>query len=168
MREQQLVLAERFDNGASRTQTAEGFKQESDTLLHLLVGVEHHLTLCVVKKADRKRRPQFAVISSASLIVPFKPAAALCGCTVTIAFEDSPYCGQSGRVRRVFWRERTPWVLVRLRVGGIVSVPWDETDLPVTKLEGGPSPDDGPTVLLSSDALRDLVRFLRDHGNKPK
>src|SRR5947207_10807818 len=94
--------------------------------------------------------------SSASLIVPFKPAAALCGCTVTIAFEDSPYCGQSGRVRRVFWRERTPWVLVRLRVGGIVSVPWDETDLPVTKLEGGPSPDDGPTVLLSSDALRDL------------
>jgi len=60
VREQQLALAERFDNGASRTQTAEGFKQKSDTLLHLLVGVEHHLTLCVVKKADRKRHLQFA------------------------------------------------------------------------------------------------------------
>src|SRR2546430_8180778 len=41
----------------------------------------------------------------------------LCGCTVTIVSEDSPFCGQSGRVRRVFWRERSPWVVVRLCLG---------------------------------------------------
>ncbi len=86
---------------------------------------------------------------------------------MTIISEDSQYCGQSGRVRRVFWRERKPWVLVRLRIGGIVTVPWDWTDLPLPQLERGPSADNGSTVLLSPTALRDLVRFLRDHCSKP-
>jgi hypothetical protein len=75
--------------------------------------------------------------SSTSLMVPFKPATdctlcvALCGCTVRITSEDSPYCGQAGQVRRVFWRERKPWVQVRFCIGGITAVPWAWTDLPV-------------------------------------
>ena len=86
---------------------------------------------------------------------------------MTIVSENSPFCGQSGRVRRVFWRERSPWVLVRLRLGGIASVPWGWTDLPVPPLGRGPSPDEEPTVLLAPTALRDLVRFLRSHRMKP-
>jgi hypothetical protein len=86
---------------------------------------------------------------------------------VTIVSEDSPFCGQSGRVRRVFWREESPWVLVRLRIGGITSVPWIWTDLPVPQSGGGLSADEEPTVLLSPTALRDLVRFLRSHRTKP-
>lgn len=80
---------------------------------------------------------------------------------MTIVSEVSPYCGQSGRVRRVFWRERTPWVLVRLRIGGITAVPWDWTDLPVPQLESNLPPNEGLAVLLAPSALRDLVRFLR-------
>ena len=86
---------------------------------------------------------------------------------MTIVSEDSPYSGQSGRVRRVFWRERTPWVLVRLGIGGMIAVRWDWTDLPVPQLERDPSPKERPTVLLSPSALRDLVRFVRSHC-KPK
>jgi hypothetical protein len=81
---------------------------------------------------------------------------------MTIVSEASPYCGQPGRVRRVFWRERTPWVLVRLRIGGMAAVRWDWTDLPVPRWERNPSPDE-PAVMLSSSALRNLVRFLRNH-----
>ena len=88
---------------------------------------------------------------------------------MTIVSESSLYCGQSGRVRRVFWRGRaTPWVRVRLRIGGMVSLPWDETDLPTPELELDSLPDDGHTVLLSPAALQDLVRFLRNHHNKPR
>ena len=82
---------------------------------------------------------------------------------MTIVSEDSPYGGQSGRVRRVFWRERIPWVLVRLRLGGMIAVRWDWTDLPVPELEPGSSPNEKSTVLLSPSALRDLVRSLRNH-----
>jgi hypothetical protein len=85
---------------------------------------------------------------------------------VTIVSESSPYCGQSGRVKRVFWRKRRPWVLVRFRIGGIASVPWNWTDLPVLKNLGWPA--DGPVVLLSPAALRDLVRFSRSHGSHPQ
>jgi len=85
---------------------------------------------------------------------------------VTIVSEDSPYSGQSGRARRVFWRERTPWVVVRLCIGGMIAVRWDWTDLPVPQLERDPSPKQRPTVLLSPSALRDLVRFLRSHCTK--
>src|SRR5256886_15778139 len=83
----------------------------------------------------------------------------LCGCTVTIVSEDSPFCGQSGRVRRVFWRERSPWVVVRLCLGGITGVPWGWTDLPVPQWEPSPSSDEEPMILLSPTALRDLIRF---------
>ena len=86
---------------------------------------------------------------------------------MTIVSEDSPFCGQSGWVRRVFWREQSPWVLVRLRIGGITSVPWIWTDLPVPQSGGGLSADEEPTVLLSPTALRDLVRFLRSQRTKP-
>src|SRR5215831_11546412 len=83
------------------------------------------------------------------------PYIALCGCTVTIVSEDSPYCGQSGRVRRVFWRQRVPWVVLRLRLGGIVALPWASTDLLVPQLEIDPRTDEAAT------ALRDLARFLQ-------
>ena len=81
---------------------------------------------------------------------------------MTIVSEASPYCGQSGRVRRVFWRERIPWVLVRLRIGGMTAVRWDWTDLPVPQVERNPSQDE-PAVLLCPSALRNLVRFLGSH-----
>ena len=81
---------------------------------------------------------------------------------MTIVSESSPYCGQSGRVKRVFWRKRGPWVLVRMRIGGITSIPWNWTDLPVLDLG---SLAEGPVVLLSPAALRDLVRFSRSHGS---
>src|SRR5678816_2344467 len=89
------------------------------------------------------------------------PYVALCGCTVTIVSEDSPYCGQSGRVRRVFWRQRVPWVVVRLRLGGIVALPWASTDLLVPRLEIDPRTDEAATALLSPIALRDLARFIQ-------
>src|SRR4051794_870564 len=82
-----------------------------------------------------------------------------------IVSEDSLHCGQSGRVRRVFWRDRTAWVVVRLRIGGMTAVPWGWTDLPVPQLEADPSTD-GPAVLLSPTALCKLARFLRDRDNR--
>jgi hypothetical protein len=85
---------------------------------------------------------------------------------VTIVSESSPYCGQPGRVRRVFWRKRRPWVLIRFRIGGITSVPLDWTDLPIPDL--GLGADNGPVVLLSPAALRDLVRFSRSHRTHGK
>jgi hypothetical protein len=54
---------------------------------------------------------------------------------------------------------------VRFCIGGIASVPWNWTDLPVLKLG---SPVDAPVVLLSPAALRDLVRFSRSHGSHPQ
>jgi hypothetical protein len=84
---------------------------------------------------------------------------------VTIVSESSRYCGQSGRVKRVFWRKHRPWVLVRFRIGGITSVPWNWTDLPVLNLG---SPAYGPAILLSPAALRELVRFSRSHGSYPQ
>ena len=81
---------------------------------------------------------------------------------MTIISEDSPYCGQSGRVRRIFWCDRRAWVVVRFRIGGIAAVPWDWTDLIIPQLGADPSIDE-PAVLLSPTALCDLVRFLRDH-----
>ena len=80
---------------------------------------------------------------------------------MTIACEESPYCGQSGRVRRVFWRQRVPWVVVRLRLGGIVALPWASTDLLVPQLEIDARTEEAATALLSPIALRDLARFLQ-------
>ena len=85
------------------------------------------------------------------------PYVALCGCTVTIASERSSYCGQSGRVCRIFWRPE-PWVLVRLRSGVLLALPWSWTNLPKPE---APSSSGRAPALLSPAALRDLVRFLR-------
>src|SRR5439155_17220996 len=85
------------------------------------------------------------------------PYVAFCGCAVTIVSEDSPDCGQSGRVKRVFWREKIPWVLVRFRIGGMRAVPWDWTDLPIPQAELISSSHDTSAVFLSPSALRDLV-----------
>jgi hypothetical protein len=79
---------------------------------------------------------------------------------VTIVSEESPHCGQSGRVRRVFWRQRVPWVVLRLRLGGIVALPWASTDLLAPPLETGPRADEAATALLSPIAMRDLARFV--------
>ena len=80
---------------------------------------------------------------------------------MTIVSEDSPHCGQSGRVRRIFWRQRIPWVLIRLRLGGIVALPWASTDLLAPQLEFDPHPDEaGTAVLLAPIALRDMARFI--------
>jgi hypothetical protein len=95
------------------------------------------------------------------------PYVAFCGCAVTIVSEDSPDCGQAGRVRRVFWRERMPFVLVRLRIGGMRAVPWNWTDLPGLPMEQNPSSDGRLTALLSPTGLRDLVHFLGSYGANP-
>ena len=76
--------------------------------------------------------------------------------------EESPSCGQCGRVCRVFWRDDNPWVLVRLRDGVMQSLPWAWTDLPMTPAQQEPQTDDRATVLLSPTALRDLVRRVRE------
>jgi hypothetical protein len=79
---------------------------------------------------------------------------------VTIVSEDSPYCGHSGRVRRVFWRERVPWIVLRLRLGGIVVLPWASTDLLTPPPETYARTDKVDTALLSPIAVRDLARFI--------
>jgi len=84
-----------------------------------------------------------------------------------IVSEDSPDCGQSGRMKRVFWREKMPWVLVRFHIGGLRAVPWDWTDLPIPQTELIASSQDMSDVFLSPSALRDLVRFLHSHDGKP-
>jgi hypothetical protein len=79
---------------------------------------------------------------------------------VTIVSEDSPYCGQSGRVRRVFWRRQVPWVVLRLRLGGIIALPWDSTDLLAPPAATDPGTDAAATALLCPIALRDVARFI--------
>jgi hypothetical protein len=96
------------------------------------------------------------------------PYVALCGCAVTVVSEDSRYCGQSGRVRRVFWRQGTAWVLVRLRVGGLLALPWASTDLPVLQFDDDARSDGRPAALLSPIALRDLARFLQNRHMMPR
>ena len=86
---------------------------------------------------------------------------------MTIVSEDSRDCGQDGRVRRVFWRERMPFVVVRLRTGGLRAVPWNWTDLPVPRAEPDPPSDGRLTALLCPTALRDLVHFVGSYGAKP-
>ena len=85
-----------------------------------------------------------------------------------IVSEDSRYCGQSGRVRRVFWRDRAAWVVVRFHIGGLMAVPWGWTDLPVPQREADSLVEDGLAVLLSPVALCDLARFLCKHEKRPR
>jgi len=97
------------------------------------------------------------------------PYVALCGCALTIVFEESRYCGHSGRVCYVFWRQRIPWVLVRLRNGETLSLPWKWTNLPQS-LNSPECEADEPTrpvPILSAGALHDLVRFLHRRRNGP-
>ena len=77
-----------------------------------------------------------------------------------IVSEGSPYCGQSGRVRRVFWQREVPWVVLRLRLGGIIALPWDSTDLLAPPAATNPGTDAAATALLCPIALRDLARFI--------
>ena len=63
-------------------------------------------------------------------------------------------------MRRVFWRARVPWVVLRLRLGGIVALPWASTDLFTPPLETYARADEAATALLSPIALRDLARFV--------
>jgi len=53
--------------------------------------------------------------------------------------------------------QRVPWVLVRLRLGAIVALPWASTDLLTPPLETDPRVDEAAAALLSPIALRDLV-----------
>jgi hypothetical protein len=52
---QQLASAERFHDGAGRSQATERFKQKTNALLHLLIGIEHDLTLRVIQEANWNR-----------------------------------------------------------------------------------------------------------------
>jgi len=85
------------------------------------------------------------------------PYVAFCGCAVTITSERNSSCGQSGRVKRIFWRGG-PRVLVRLQSGVLRAFTWEETDLPMPPVS---SPVRAVPVLLSPQALLDLIRFLR-------
>jgi hypothetical protein len=76
--------------------------------------------------------------------------------------EESPSCGQCGRLCRVFWRDDIPWVLVRLRDGVMQSLPWAWTNLPVASAQHEPQIEERATVLLSPMALRELVRRVRE------
>lgn len=82
--------------------------------------------------------------------------------------EESGSCGQRGRVYRVFWRHDVPWVLVRLHDGVMLSVPWSWTDLPLPHADDERRVDDAFITLLSPTALRDLVRFVRGHGQRER
>ncbi|HTV07307.1 MAG TPA: hypothetical protein VME86_18195, partial [Acidobacteriaceae bacterium] len=84
------------------------------------------------------------------------PYVAFCGCAVRIESEGNCCCGQSGRVRRVFWRHR-PWVLIRLQSGVLRAFAWEETDLAIPAVS---SPVGTVPLLLSPQAMLDLVRFL--------
>ena len=82
--------------------------------------------------------------------------------------EESSSCGQRGRVCRVFWRDDTPWVLVRLQDGVMQSLPWAWTDLPVADEAREMPVVERETVLLSPTALRDLVRVVRGLGQQTR
>jgi len=73
--------------------------------------------------------------------------------------EDCGYCGQSGRIRRVFWRP-DPWVLIRFHNGLLQAVPWVWTNLPQPETSVSDEGRTGSAALLSAVALLDLVRLL--------
>jgi hypothetical protein len=51
-------------------------------------------------------------------------------------------------------------VVLRLRLGGIIALPWASTDLLTPPLEVDPPADEAATALLSPIALRDLARLI--------
>src|SRR5262249_2197510 len=90
------------------------------------------------------------------------PYIALRGTAFTIVSEESPSCGQCGRVCRVFWRDGSPWLLVRLRDGVMQSMPWAWTDLPIAPAQQQAQSDDRVPVVLSPTALGALVHHVRE------
>src|SRR5260370_15024236 len=67
------------------------------------------------------------------------PYVAFQGARATILAEESPACGQTGRVCRVFWRQTAPWVVLRCQTGLLLSIPWHSPHLP-TPLTPPPDP----------------------------
>jgi hypothetical protein len=65
-------------------------------------------------------------------------------------------------VCRVFWRQLTPWVLLRLNSGCMLSIPWGWTNLLRPAIDDSAS-NDRSAVLLSAPALRDLLRFVSEN-----
>ena len=64
--------------------------------------------------------------------------------------ESSDYCGNGGKVERVYWHGEEPWVRIRSQLGTCCSVPWHHTDLPAL------TPHDTHLLpLLSPQALED-------------
>jgi len=59
-------------------------------------------------------------------------------------------------------------VLVRLQDGVLLSVPWSWTDLPVLHADDERRVDEAVITRLSPTALRDLVRFVRGHGQRER
>ena len=57
-RKLQALAAQRFDDRDGRAQPPEGFKQQPDALLHLLVWIENHLRVVIVEKANGQRQRQ--------------------------------------------------------------------------------------------------------------
>ena len=87
------------------------------------------------------------------------PYVAFEGARATILAEESPACGQAGRVYRVFWRQDVPWVVLRCQNGQLHSLPWQWTDLPLPLAppmvtHARPSP-----ILLAPQTLVEFVRF---------
>jgi hypothetical protein len=81
-----------------------------------------------------------------------------------VTAEAHPQCGQSGRVRRVFWRAGAPWVLVHCSSGMLLMLPWAATDLPQPVAEELAAVGERAAPLLSPAALLGLARFLRQHA----
>ena len=59
-------------------------------------------------------------------------------------------------------------MLVRLHDGVMRSLPWSWTDLPVLQVDDERGVDEVFVTLLSPIALRDLVRFVRGHGQQER
>jgi hypothetical protein len=59
-------------------------------------------------------------------------------------------------------------VLVRLHDGVMLSVPWSWTDLPAVHADDERRLDEACITRLSPTALRDLVRFVRGHGQRER
>jgi hypothetical protein len=111
--------------------------------------------------AARGVRPRSSCPLSQQYTAPY---VALCRCKVTVVAEESPHCGQSGRVCRVFWRQRVPFVLVRLSSAYMITIPWAWTNLPTPQSTVDFTAGAAPDVLLSACALRDLVQFVRNRA----
>jgi len=60
----------------------------------------------------------------------------------------------------VFWRQDTPWVLLRAHSGKVYSLPWHWTDLPEPVALPSDAAEWTCPVLLAPQTLVELVRFV--------